>query len=207
MENNNPFDNTNTYDNSNMQNAIVPVYENNARRSLYIAVVAFLAGVLVGFGSYKIWPGISGEYAGIRQSDDEGSVFVIEENEDANMAIENEEESKESSGNAGASGKNVIIVNDQPAGNQVSVALVTLEEGGWVAVHEDRNGKLGNILGAQFFPAGTQSGAVDLLRAMEEGKMYYAILRGDDGDRQFDFTKDVPFDDTFVSFTAGATSI
>lgn len=194
---NNPF----STNDINTQNAIIPVYENNARRSLYIAVVAFLAGVLVGFGSYRVWPGINGEYAGIRQSDEERVPLFIDEGSLTPQDRGLREDLR-------VSGGDVIIVNDQPAGNKVTVELVTTNEGGWVAIHEDRNGKPGNILGAQFFSSGAQSGAVDLLRATEGGKIYYAVLRSDDGDRQFDYTKDVPLDGkTLVSFTANANPI
>lgn len=183
-------------------NDIIPVYENSARRSLYIAMVAFLAGVLVGFGSYKVWPGIKGEYAGIRQSDEERVPLFVDEDDLAPQDVSVREGS-------GMPGGNVIIVNDQPAGNRVAIELITAKENGWVAIREDRDGKPGNILGAQFFSAGTQSGAVDLLRATEGGKIYYAVLIGDDGDGQFDYTKDLPLldDKTSVSFTAGANPI
>lgn len=93
-------------------------------------------------------------------------------------------------------GGNAIAVNDQQPGLSVAVALVTLARDGWVVVHEDRDGKPGSILGAQRFNAGAnQSGSVDLLRATEEGKVYYAMLHSDDGDRAFDHTKDLPITD------------
>ena len=94
-------------------------------------------------------------------------------------------------------GKNAIVVEDQAPGNQVVISTAALEEGGgWVAIHEDRDGKPGNILGAQFFPAGeTRNGFVDLLRPTVKG-VYYAMLHRDDGDHQFDLSKDAPITDT-----------
>ncbi len=90
-------------------------------------------------------------------------------------------------------GGNAIAVNDQAPGMRIALALVTLAGDGWVVIHEDRDGKPGSILGAQRFNAGAnQSGSVELLRATEEGKVYYAMLHSDDGDRQFDHTKDLP---------------
>lgn len=91
---------------------------------------------------------------------------------------------------------NAVAVNDQTPGLQVAVAMVTLARDGWVVIHEDHDGKPGNILGAQRFNAGAnQSGMVDLLRATEKEKVYYAILHNDDGDRAFDHAKDLPLTD------------
>lgn len=86
---------------------------------------------------------------------------------------------------------NTISADDQPAGTMVAVA-VKLEKEAWVAVHEDANGKLGNILGAQFFPAGTHLGKIDLLRGTQAGKKYYVMLHSDDGNHTFDIKVDMP---------------
>ncbi len=89
---------------------------------------------------------------------------------------------------------NSITADDQPAGTMVAIAVKTEKEA-WVAVHEDANGKPGNILGAQIFPAGTHLGKINLLRGTESGKKYYAMLHADDGDRAFDYTTDLPLKD------------
>lgn len=78
--------------------------------------------------------------------------------------------------------KSVILVDDQPAGNKVVITFLNLEKESWVAINEDKGGKPGNILGAQKFPAGkTEKGEVELLRNTVPGKIYYAIVRSDDG--------------------------
>lgn len=90
-------------------------------------------------------------------------------------------------------GGNAIAVNDQPPGMKVAIAMVAFARDGWVVIHEDSDGKPGRILGAQRFGAGpNQSGSVDLLRPIEGGRFYFAMLHSDDGDRQFDHTKDLP---------------
>lgn len=96
-------------------------------------------------------------------------------------------------------GMNAVSADDQPAGNTVSVA-VKVEKDAWVAVHEDTGGKPGNILGAQLFTRGTSTGQIELLRRLMAGRKYYAMLHADDGDRQFDYTKDMPL----VSSAGGA---
>lgn len=93
------------------------------------------------------------------------------------------------------SGGNAISVRNQAPGVNVDIELVTLENTGWVVIHENNNGALGNALGAQLFDAGANSGAVELLRGMEKGETYYATIRQDDGDRAFDLTKDLLLSD------------
>lgn len=93
-------------------------------------------------------------------------------------------------------GGNAIAVNDQAAGGKVDIQMVTLAKDGWVVVHGDMDGKPGGILGARRFNAGeNQTGVVELLKPTEEGKVYYAMLHSDDGDRAFDYKKDLPVAD------------
>jgi hypothetical protein len=69
---------------------------------------------------------------------------------------------------------------------KVSVADVTLQSNGWVAVRDIVNGKLGNILGAQYMTAGTYpTVTVNLLRALTAGKTYEVVIYRDNGDRVF----------------------
>jgi len=96
----------------------------------------------------------------------------------------------------GINGEGTITIEDQEFGDSVSISSVTLGAAGWIAIHEDRDGGLGNILGAGWFPAGTSEGAeIELLRATVPGAAYYAVLRSDDGDREFDRVKDAQFED------------
>lgn len=84
-----------------------------------------------------------------------------------------------------------IAVSEQAAGMSVKIASVYLPVAGWVAVHEDAGGTPGKILGARRFEKGAYTGvAVELLRGTENGKIYYAMLHTDDGDRAFDAKKD-----------------
>lgn len=97
-----------------------------------------------------------------------------------------------SQGTMPALGENRVAVHDQAAGMSVVVASVTLTQDGWVAIHEDANGKPGRITGAQRFNAGRYENVmVDLLVPTDGGETYYAMLHIDDGDRQFDLKKDL----------------
>lgn len=80
-----------------------------------------------------------------------------------------------------------VQVFDQVAGMSVAVQSVTLDQAGWVAVRDAG----GRILGAAWFPAGTQKGvSVSLLRATVAGQRYQVLLYADDGDKAFDMHKD-----------------
>ena len=94
------------------------------------------------------------------------------------------------------SGANTVAVDDQDAGSTATIRKAALSEEGWVVIHEDWNGKPGNILGARRLPAGEhQAIVVELLRSTEGGKVYYAMLHRDDGDKAFAHTRDLPFVD------------
>ena len=90
------------------------------------------------------------------------------------------------------SGTNAVEVNDQLAGDKVEVTMVTLSKAGWVVIHEDDNGASGKVLGARRYEPGIYLAEVELLRPTESGKMYYAMLHLDDGDKEFNLGKDAP---------------
>ncbi|MBL7045113.1 MAG: hypothetical protein ISR98_00730 [Parcubacteria group bacterium] len=149
-------------------------------------IIVFVVGIIIGF---------LGAWIPMRDTAE-----IVEE-----VNVEVEEEAADVT----LSGENAILVRDQKAGLTIDVELVTLENTGWVVIHEDNNGVLGNALGAQLFLAGVNSGTVDLLRGMEAGKTYHAAIRQDDGDNAFDLTKDFLLSDgkgdpVQVSFIATA---
>lgn len=87
-----------------------------------------------------------------------------------------------------------VVVSDQNFGLEVALDSVILDRTSWVVVFEDLNGQPGNILGAQLYDAGEiLDGAVTLTRGTVPNSLYYVKLHGDNGDRQFDFTIDVPY--------------
>ncbi|MBF05175.1 hypothetical protein CL644_00480 [bacterium] len=90
-----------------------------------------------------------------------------------------------------------ITVNDQAAGSAVLVTSVTLSTDGWIVVHEERNGLIGNALGAKRRNAGTyQNTIIPLLRDTQENTRYWIVLYNDDGDRQFNLSTDFPLKNT-----------
>lgn len=95
-----------------------------------------------------------------------------------------------------AGGTNAVSAADQSAGGRVAVSSASLSVSGWIAVHEDQSGKPARILGARRLDPGNLSNVeVELLRGTTPGGTYYVMLHRDDGDRQFDQTKDLPIAD------------
>ena len=92
--------------------------------------------------------------------------------------------------------KNAIAAEDQAPGPRVIIKSLTIEKEGWVAIHEDRDGKPGNILGARKVAAGTvENFNVPLVRATKEGVTNYAMLHGEDGTEGFNYKTDAPLTD------------
>lgn len=85
-----------------------------------------------------------------------------------------------------------VAVRDQAVGDRVHLDEVILTASGWVAIHETNpDDSLGAILGAARFDTGVWQGEVLLLRDTQKGKRYQAVIYHDDGDKEFDFKKDV----------------
>lgn len=94
-------------------------------------------------------------------------------------------------------GSNAVSVSNQLPGLTAIIDSVSLGASGWVAIHEDRDGNPGNILGAVWLPEGTHKTVpVELLRATVPTNMYYAVLHSDDGDKTFDYKIDTPINDS-----------
>lgn len=96
---------------------------------------------------------------------------------------------------------NALRGEDQLAGKNARVASVRLDREGWVAIHEDDGGKPSAILGAAWLPAGSHENVeINLLRGIEAGRRYYAMLHHEVNDgvgsHLFDLEKDLPMQDT-----------
>lgn len=83
-------------------------------------------------------------------------------------------------------GSGSVSVNNQKAGTVVTLESVTLDTDGWVAIRDDQNGLMGNILGAQLLAKGTHNNVkINLLRATTAGKTYHAVVYREDGKKGF----------------------
>lgn len=157
--------------------------EKSSVRNAYV-IAALVIGLLVGFGVGRVSarPTISNE------TEEQVEEIMVPTKEDLPGA--EEEAAKETRPVQITTDSNFIEVKDQAAGINVFITRVGLTHTGWVAIHEDRDGDLGNILGAKLFETGVSQGSVPLLRETATKKTYYAVLYADDGDHVFNFKKD-----------------
>ena len=91
---------------------------------------------------------------------------------------------------------NVIVVANQPAGSTVSLGDTVMypAQEGWIAVQDDINGQLGNVLGAARYDTvvGLKPTMVELGRDTMQGKTYRVVYYSESGDKKFDRKDDVP---------------
>ncbi len=101
-----------------------------------------------------------------------------------------------------------ISTHNQKAGNKAYVDNVTFSSPGWLVAYEYTGGKLGRILGAYYRGVGTYSNLdVDLVKNTVAGSTYAVVVSSDDGDKNYDYRKDVPVVDSsgktiLATFTA-----
>lgn len=99
--------------------------------------------------------------------------------------------STDTTGDSTMTGSGLLTVaSPQKAGLEVSVSGVNVSEPTWVVVHESRQGKPGNVLGASLFFAGNTSGTIELLRGTVAGQTYFVTERADNGDHKFSLSQD-----------------
>lgn len=90
-------------------------------------------------------------------------------------------------------GAYTLTVNGQSAGSAVILTNVTLAERSWIAIHDERNGVPGVILGAGRFPTEMQPRiSVSLAVPTESGKNYYVMIHTNSPDDVFNPNTDTP---------------
>ena len=139
--------------------------ENNSGRNLIIAIVVIVIIAVVA----AIWLSVRG-----------GS-NTTPAGQTASLGFEAAKEA-----NAGAT----LQVDAQFPGSVVYVANASLPAGGWIVVRANEGGKPGAVLGATFFSTNTHIGNVELSTPTVDGQNYFVEVYTDDGDGQFDATKD-----------------
>lgn len=151
-------------------------------------VAAFVVGILVGVIGYTLVSKTPSTTA-LNTSDVGSATSTVSFSDAAN------------SNSIASATDNSIIVHNQPAGTNVTIAQIDLKNNGWVAIQEDTNGKPGVILGAAYFVSGqTLNGVVSLLRPTIAGTSYLAVLHTDDGTKPHVFNYHT---DTVLSDSTG----
>jgi len=91
----------------------------------------------------------------------------------------------------------LLAVADQPTGSRVTLSEVKLGERSWIVIHEASGDAPGMILGAGRFQKGVYSNlTVDLVRPLESGKTYLAMIHQTDADALFNALVDLPLKDS-----------
>lgn len=90
-------------------------------------------------------------------------------------------------------GNDAIYVPDQKPGKTVEIHTVVMSDKGFVAIHQDSNGKPGAIIGtSKLLPmAGSEGVVITLSRETRNQEVLFAVLHKDDGDGVFNATKDL----------------
>lgn len=154
------------------------MHESDNRTNWIIGIiVAFVVGLGLG---WIIW------------AEEDATEPIREEIAGANNQSEVKTATDGGAGEPAMTSDSRITVDDQIAGTAVHIRSARVDEPTWIAIREDRNGALGNILGAQWLPEGTHENFdVELLRGIIPDGVYYAVLYRDDGDKEFNFKKDM----------------
>ncbi len=176
--------------------------KNISNNTIWAAVIGLVVGLILGwlighntFSSKNVVN--NGDGADNVNSEN----MMVTEEKPSNALVVNSSPSEDSD--------SAVVVADQGAGAVVSVTSVETDTAVWVVVREDKNGVLGNILGATRIDAGNSNNViVSLLRPTVAGQTYQVVLFKDDGDKKFDHKIDVPLtsEGTLIaeSFTVSA---
>lgn len=175
------------------QNTITSQFSSGTSSYVITAIIAFV----IGFGSAWFIYNKNGTFPKTTKTDTSPVVSTNADNisnesvsKDMGSTVQNP--STTANGDTVISVANTVSVSNQAAGAQVMIDKVTLAKPAWIAITEtDEAGNLTRILGAALFDVGTHLGIVDLLRGTLPGKIYYAVIREDNGDDAFDPKKDV----------------
>lgn len=149
-------------------------------------ITALIIGLLVGFTAGVFWQE--------RRSNQTEKPSL----ENVKTAQEKSEETKGVvstasvvTGSETATAISTLVVPEQVAGNQVTLQGLDATEVMWVAVREEKNGILGNILGAsKVFVGNDQRITVELLRPTVSGNSYRVVLYRDVGTPDFNHKED-----------------
>ncbi|HBV01708.1 MAG TPA: hypothetical protein DEF00_05015 [Candidatus Taylorbacteria bacterium] len=158
---------------------------------------ALIIGLLVGFTAGMFWQ----ERRSGSLLLNNASTKTSQNGDDGNlMPISTSTAHTRKAGEVPAKG---LIVKDQPASDRVEIENLDAMEILWVAVREEKDGVLGNILGAQKVLVGDgQKVIVELLRPTVSGGAYRVVLHSDAGDPAFNYREDVALAGVEAKFTA-----
>jgi len=161
-------------------------------------ISALIIGLIVGFAAGVFWQD--------RRSADRGDTSAqakVETKSETGKEVPPVATGTTSGAETSVPSENGLMVEDQAAGGSVEIASLDTKEVIWVAVREDKDGALGNILGAQkIFVGEGQKVTVELLRPTVSGNTYRVVLYRDIGTPAFNHKEDVMIEGVEGMFVA-----
>lgn len=188
-----------------------PNMEPNQNNTSSKIVVALIIGLIVGFIIGAFWQ--DRRLSPVIEDDS----MVLEEGNGADASLTDDVSSTVTKGTTGDTASDATIkavpgvtspailaeisVKNQVSGDTVEVSVLNISEPIWIAVRDDVEGSLGNILGAhKAFTAGDAT--VNLLRPTVVGATYHVVMYKDVGDASFNHKEDVLLEKGQVVFKA-----
>lgn len=160
-------------------------------------VVAFISGLLI--GGLLVWVFSSSPESAIAPVEQDNETTEVE-NVETETTTEVEEEVSRP-----VVGEGSIIIEDQAAGNTVTISSLELPTAhGWVVVREFIDGSVGNILGAARFSVEENlvPETIELIRGTTAGGSYQVVFFTNGGDTKFDLGEDLLIDSIATTFEA-----
>lgn len=157
-------------------------------------VLMLVIGILIGTAGVMAW---KTRTVGTDESDtnittDNGAMTATDTLANAQETMKRTEPSLPLAPSIPSGSRLGLRVEDQPAGDRVSVSGFEVKESNWIAVYDDRDGQPGWIIGAARVFAGDTQINVELLRSTIKGQKYYVGILSDDGDKTFSRQTDLP---------------
>jgi len=129
------------------------------------------------------------------------SFFLFNSQEEEPLVNKNETEEKTineiktkvtGSGDTKTAGVYSLKIVEQEAGDKINIAAASFPEDSWVVIYSDDNNQPKNIISAYRFSQGEVSDwKMPLITNLEPATQYHAVIHGEDGDRLFDYNKDI----------------
>jgi len=164
-------------------------------------VVAFITGLLI--GGLLVWVFSSTPDSAPQTENEE---VTTEESGTTDQNTEDTTDTTTENGsNVSTNGTGSLTVNNQAAGDTVTLGATTYPStDGWIVVRDYTDNVLGKILGAARYSSeeGLTPTSVSLLRNTEKGKTYQVMFYTESGDKKFSTSNDTVVEGGSATFKA-----
>lgn len=185
--------------------------ENNMSEENKKTIISFIAGLLIGGLLVFIFVNPGDNAKNTQDAKADTASNTSDTKTDGTEQTNNEEAVTETTtnnntgSNTVVSGNGSVAVDDQPAGNSVTLKNVVFPgDHGWIGVRDYSDGQLTGLLGVARWnnEDGLIPTSIPLLRSTVAGKTYAVVFYSDNGDKVFNLATDVQFGDSVETFKA-----